>query len=335
MNCEAYKNLIFDLIEGELDPRNADEVNSHLIFCRHCETELDRLLEEKELYSHFLFEIEPPDDLPQKFRAKLEKTTPGGKPSAENSATLAARIKSFAESLSLKPVFALAAVLLAVSAAFLFFRNPVGESHRAASFAKTPTVETKQVIAQNLSPEKSFGKEISLFSNVKRETSALKIAKKSPKISAIKKQPPDILKNSTEKAVLKTKTAEKENGNLGEAELKFKELAAFKVETARQFEKIELLLRSFRNVEIDEKGNLFNIGYEKQQARKLLDKNAQLREQAAVYGNMFLAEMLDKYEPYLLDIANLENAPSTAQVAEIKERVKNQNAILSLQAINY
>ncbi len=103
-------------------------------------------------------------------------------------------------------------------------------------------------------------------------------------------------------------------------------------EIAKQIEKIELLLRSFRNARTVDGGEVFDISYEKQRAKKLLEMNAQLKRIAENYGALYAEEILLQVEPYLLEISNLEINPSLNKVLDIKERVKSQNLIASLQA---
>jgi hypothetical protein len=105
-------------------------------------------------------------------------------------------------------------------------------------------------------------------------------------------------------------------------------------EIAGQIEKIELLLRSFRNVKLTENLVDFDVEYEKRQARRLLKANAALQRNAKNYGIYYGEELLSRAEPYLLEIANLENNPSPDRILDIKRRVGSQNIIAGLQVYN-
>src|SRR5215203_4365489 len=71
MECENCLALIDDLVEGELAERFAEQVNLHLFACRDCAAKYTRLLEEKGIYSHYFFDIEPPSDLAVKIQSQL------------------------------------------------------------------------------------------------------------------------------------------------------------------------------------------------------------------------------------------------------------------------
>jgi hypothetical protein len=103
------------------------------------------------------------------------------------------------------------------------------------------------------------------------------------------------------------------------------------VETARHIERAQLLLRSFRNAR--DAGPLpdANLSYEKQGSRELLYKNVLLRRDAEAKGNLPVEELLGSLEPFLLDIANLPEKPSSNDVRSIKERMQKKEIVSALQ----
>ncbi len=100
---------------------------------------------------------------------------------------------------------------------------------------------------------------------------------------------------------------------------------------ARHFEKAQILLRSFRNARVVRKGSAFDLGYEKEQSRKLVFDNILLRRAAAAKGNLPVEEVLNSLEPLLLDIANLPDRPSSEEVQTIRKRMQKQEIVATLQ----
>lgn len=103
------------------------------------------------------------------------------------------------------------------------------------------------------------------------------------------------------------------------------------VETARHIERAQLLLRSFRNSRDAGPQPDANLSYEKQGSRELLYKNVLLRRDAEAKGNLPVEELLGSLEPFLLDIANLPEKPSSNDVRSIKERMQKKEIVSALQ----
>jgi hypothetical protein len=97
--------------------------------------------------------------------------------------------------------------------------------------------------------------------------------------------------------------------------------------TAIHFDKSETLLRSFRNVRLDEPGAAAEVGYERKSAQQLVYQNMMLRREADARGDVQTASLLESLEPILLDIANLPDKPNMDAVRVIRERVERKNIV--------
>jgi hypothetical protein len=105
----------------------------------------------------------------------------------------------------------------------------------------------------------------------------------------------------------------------------------FTPETIRHFEKAQLMLRSFRNESASKRVSAPDLAYERLLSRRLLYQNILLRRDAEMKGNLPAEEALGNLEPFLLDIANLPDNPSSGELGGIRERLRRKELITSLQ----
>jgi hypothetical protein len=108
--------------------------------------------------------------------------------------------------------------------------------------------------------------------------------------------------------------------------------AIISAETLQHFEKSQLLLRSFRNLDLVGKESAAALAYERQRSRSLLFQNILLRREAEMTGNLPVEQVLNDLEPLLLDIANLPDRAAAADVRAIRERIRRKGIVASLQA---
>ena len=101
--------------------------------------------------------------------------------------------------------------------------------------------------------------------------------------------------------------------------------------TAMHFEKSETLLRSFRNVRLNEAGSVAEVTYERQRAQQLVYQNMMLRREADARGDVQVASLLESLQPILLDISNLPDKPDKDAVRVIRERVERKNIVALLR----
>jgi hypothetical protein len=341
--CERYSGLIEDLVDGEeLGEQAAAQTESHIFDCAECRHEYELRRREKEIFAHYLFDFEPQPDSWINFQTRLAEE-PGKTPGDTVVADDAPRRRKRIFALSFSPALAaFAGLLLFFGIGFVWLRNAAFEknddNYAAETKSAAPESPERQPGETNQKPAtESAAKNIAdsidnspknnespvndrllkarnnfLFSKRFRALETVKIKQKSAALSERKKSANETLANDeTRAAALRKQNLENE--------------------IAGQIEKVEMLLRSFRNAPANEAVEGFDVEYEKGQARKLLVKNAKLRRDTEDYSISYAEELLSRVEPYLLDIANLENKPSADKVLDIKKRVISQNIIASLQ----
>lgn len=341
MSCEKYLPLINELIEGELDEPIAERINSHVFVCEQCSSYYKEQKQEREIYAHYLFEVEPPADLWLKLQTQINAEADTVSEVFETSVVAPFWKLNIFGFLRLSPALGIAVVLIILGIGLSKI-----VSDKTVSFNEyTVQKDSKDILATSQTADEIVKKTTEDLStkNVSDNIVAhsKKLIKASNKTISLKHKPNNEITNKfvTVESLKKNDGMSLDNDRVkiltnvqpNEEQQKLLQLKNLESETAQQIEKTELLLRSFRNARLVEGSSIYDIGYEKQQARKLLEKNARLRQIAENYGNLYTQEILDKVEPFLLDIANLENNPLPEKVLDIKERVRNQNIIASLQ----
>jgi len=311
MKCEDFLYLIDDLLEDELDERTAIRLNSHLFTCQGCNVKYELLKQEREIFKHYWFDLEPSEDLLTSFQAKL-KNNNSSKAVGGGHSIFGRRLKT-SNLFGLYPAMA-AGILILFVVIFALFKNVSYKSEPIGT--KNPDIAGVNRSNPTVFPVDNFP------------------GAKNPPVKAKSKS---LIKtsgqNKNDAARIKTnsKPLSNDGSRVSEEQVRRSRLKNFETETSKQAEKIELFLRSFRNKELAEDGETYDISYEKQQARKLLERNLRLKQNAESYGTVYSAELLNKIEPLLIEIANLESGTSLEKVPEIKERLRNQNLIVSLQ----
>jgi hypothetical protein len=100
----------------------------------------------------------------------------------------------------------------------------------------------------------------------------------------------------------------------------------------RHAERVERLLRSFRNARLTAGDPTLGVADARRLSKRLLFQNIALRREAASAGDLPVEGLLETVEPILLDISNLPDAPSADAVGSIKERIHRRQLVGVLQA---
>lgn len=368
MRCVDCLPLIEEYFDGEVEERTAEQMRSHLSTCADCSAALDALSFEQELYARYDrggLEVTPA--LWARVSAEIAREPPPQNRVEDRPflsrvrAGLAAALSTLAARPAVASSFAL--LLVGVTAGSLWLAHVRRELPPTAVAVNTPTSDGAHVTPTR--PEKAADENLNVpppASPVEvepaatpreggRETAAAPPREKrtpTPK-------PEDYLSDEELNRILATQSASEQEAGL--VKIKYEreprpedspshvtlgggDVAVVNVsaqvldpeqkEMARHVEQAQMLLRSIKNARA-EGGDTVNVAYEKQLSRKLLDNNATLQLDAETRGDKETKQVLDRIEPYLLDIANMHDNASREEVRSIRERIDRKEIIAALQ----
>jgi negative regulator of sigma E activity len=296
MNC-SFTERVSSLIDGELAPAEAREVERHLLRCSECE----------QLRADFL-----------NLRSQIATFETSLQPAIQNRALkkmLSRERRVPALQWAFRTPAVAFATLLIVGAiiGLIIYQSKRYPNTPETAVVQTPspvpsaTVEPNKQPSPEASPEPAKGTEQP--NKQDKET-------QSPRRSAPVRRPP-----SREPKPGEQFAAIPEPVRSADAETM----------TAIHFEKSERLLRVFRNVRMNEPGAAAEVGYERKRAQQLIVQNMMLRREADASGDVQISSLLENLEPILIDIANLPAKPDPDAVRVIRERVERKNIVGLLQ----
>jgi hypothetical protein len=296
MNCDCTEKVSL-LIDGELSPVEAHEVERHLLTCTECQEARGDFLNLRNQFASV------PVSFPVAQRDALARIL-GKEPSVS---------RGGGWRWVFNPAVAVVASLLIVAGVIALLLYPRSKSGFADSgeIASGPSRKPTPAPAPSRSAE-----------GVQKDRVV-------PKGS----QPPGSNdKNKAPKKKIPPVIVEPPEDNIAAVVPETRVRAAdTETMTAIHFQKSELLLRSFRNVRTSSPGVSAEIGYEKRLAQQLVYQNMMLRREADAAGDAQVASLLESLEPILLDIANLPAKPAHNEVKVIKDRVERKNIVALLQ----
>ncbi|HVF23390.1 MAG TPA: zf-HC2 domain-containing protein [Pyrinomonadaceae bacterium] len=294
MNC-GFTEKISALIDGELSPAEAREVERHLLTCGRCaEARADFLSLRSQISS---FEASLPGVVQNRALAKILS---GGRVERKTSGTGISWGWNWGYGAAALASIAIVALIIGLA----FYRQPEQVAFNAPAPVATPTPSPE---VEQPKPDKTDKDDKEPDAPKPKPTPARRPLAREPK-------PGEQFAAIPEPAIPETIRS-----------------ADAQTMTALHFEKAENLLRAFRNVRLDDADAAAEVRYERKRAQQLIYQNMMLRREADAAGDVQIASLLDSLEPILLDIANLPDRPDEDTVRVIRERVERKNIVALLQ----
>jgi len=335
MNCKEYLSIIEEYVEGELDERTAGFVTAHMAGCEACARAYEELQREQEMYADFLGDVKESPALWSAVRAGLEKEK------AVNARQTVVPTRFWFSRPLGYPRFSLvfALTLLLIGIGFGLVR--LISSHRRAT--QELAVSSRPGGASPLQNQINRGNPLSAGTGV---TASDNTARTPPKrirqrdglskrllaksnFGRSNRNPDSVLAPLPKANAGELLALNAAMNDQAQRRLKFSSLVDS--ETARHLEKSEVMLRSFRNMMREVGAPTYDISYERRLSRELLIKNILLRRNAEARGEILTENLLNRLEPFLLDIANLQDRTSETDLRLIEQRIGEKQIIATLK----
>jgi hypothetical protein len=366
MRCVDCLPLIEDYFDGEVEERTAARMSAHLSACADCSAALDALSFEQEVYARYDRGIEVTPALWARVSAEIAREPISEHRSADRPflSRVRACVAAVLSTLNARPALAssLALLLLGVTAGALWLAYvrraaPVGV---VVSAPHAPGVSVVNMLPSEDGGEKKStavpSKSPAEFGPIRHEDVRETEAANLPEPKRTPATHGDSMTDSQLNALLSTPGAAQQGG-AGVVTIKYdpheraEDSPAFvkvggdggdvvttsaqlldpeEKEVARHVEQAQMLFRSIKNAR-SESGDTFNVAYEKKLSRRLLSENATLQLDAETRGDKDTKQVLDRIEPYLLDIANMHDNASREEVRSMRERIDRKEIIAALQ----
>jgi len=298
MKCEVCLTLLERYVDGELVEADSAAIGPHLITCESCAEAFDSLLAEQEIYSRYDRELSPSPALWNAIAAQTVNAVIAVEPRSKFNLRewFAINVQSWG--------FASAVAVVAVAGA-------VGTAYLRKS---QPTTNLGLVAVSQ--PQ---------VKSVDRPT----VATNQPPVP-VSEPPAKRHKPTVQRAVQQVAA---KSDSTDQSDVLFSDVAysaAEEKETQTHIENAQNLLRSVRNIEVGDDGEV-DVSYEKGLSRQLLNENVVLRRQAEMSGKFPTKDLLTDLEPFLIDIANLPDKPAREDLRTLKNRVLKTEIVAALQ----
>jgi len=313
VKCEECTSLLEDHLYNQLGAADEERLTDHLSDCSECAGEYARLRREQELYASCELQLAP--EFWAGVQARIRK---------ENGP----RVSGFAGLFNFRfdQVVAVVTCLLVVAGLIGLWRYfEMGRNRAASEVNNAPQISTLATAEKsNAAAVADSGKsQRALVDEVKINT---------PHWRAIFPRPVKLSRTSRrkiEKPLFAANAVVERDPMLLAQRSVPRDLD---IVSTRHLEQIQMLLRSFENGRFLAHSNTLDLTYEIGLSRNLLARNALVRGDAELAGNIPLTRLLDRSEPFLLDIANLRNNSNQKEIRMVKESLTKAQIVAALQA---